>query len=237
MLNSWRALTVAFVFFMLAAFLSSAAANSNKRFQSDLHLGQDVKKPEVRVAEDRQNRIQRQRRLTLLHPNKLADGLDRKRSADAVDASVLKRADDDADDYVEPAADEVIKRAADEVIKRAADDVVNRAADDYVEHAADEVIKRAADDAASEASDASQSVNDEIEKARAVLSASIQNRQRSVGNAIQGSVELAKAKQGKFEDLADEALVYSKSSHLQHWYVPGNKTTATDNLATSGNST
>merc|ERR1719378_927831 len=121
MLNSWRALTVAFVFFMLAAFLSSAATNSNKRFHSDLHLGQEVKKVEVRGAEDRQNRIQRRRRLTLLHPNKLADGLDRKRSADAIDASVLKRADDDANDYVKRAANEVIKRVAEEVIKRAAD--------------------------------------------------------------------------------------------------------------------
>jgi len=167
-----------------------------------------------------------------MHPNALADGVDLKRSADVVDASdvVIQRAADTLENYVKRVADEVIKPAVHKVVKRAADDAASDASDDDSKANA----LRFADE------DLAKSVKGEIEKERAVLSASIQNKQRSDGNAIQGTVEAAvleTAEEGKLRDLANEAKVYKEYSHKQYWYVPGNKTTDVDNLATSGNST
>jgi len=67
----------------------------------------------------------------------------------------------------------------------------------------------------------------EIDKSRVDLENSMQTKERSQANAIQGSKEakeLAEAKAGNFDALSPEAKIEKKYIHEQHWIIPGTST-------------
>jgi len=78
-------------------------------------------------------------------------------------------------------------------------------------------------------------VNKEIEKDRTALRKSIETKERSDANAIQGikeADELSQAKAGNFGAFSGSANIQRKYIHEQHWFIPGNKTAADQPVST-----
>jgi len=73
-------------------------------------------------------------------------------------------------------------------------------------------------------------VDQEIEKDRSALKKSIETKERSDANAIQGNQEadeLGQAKAGNFDAISGSASIQKKFIHEQHWFIPGNGTSST----------
>jgi len=78
-------------------------------------------------------------------------------------------------------------------------------------------------DATMDTADFASAVDKEIEKEQAVLQNSLQTKERTDENAIQGTEEaeeLKEAKAGDFVALDPKANVHKEYRHEQHWFIP-----------------